>query len=58
MSEDNLKFLRELDDTIPEDILDFWSLPTKPEDPVDILVHPDLLKPVTDTFDSKNMTYR
>jgi len=58
MTLEHLAFLRELDETVPEDAMDFWSSPAKLEEAVPILVHPDLIKPVVDTFKSKNVAYR
>jgi hypothetical protein len=49
-SSDDLEFLRTLDETVPEDVLDFWATPVKAEEPVPILVHPDLLPHVEEAF--------
>lgn len=51
MTSDNLEFLRTLDETVPEDVLDFWSTPVKAEEPVPILVHPELLPHVVEAFE-------
>ena len=50
MTPDDLEFLRTLDETVPEDVLDFWSTPVKTEEAVPILVHPDLLPHVKEAF--------
>ena len=50
MTSDDLEFLRTLDETVPEDVLDFWSTPVKTEEAVPILVHPDLLPHVEEAF--------
>ena len=48
---DDVEFLRTLDETVPEDVLDFWATPVKAEEPVPILVHPELLPHVVEAFE-------
>lgn len=50
MTADDLEFLRTLDETVPEDVLDFWATPVKTEEAVPILVHPELLAQVEEVF--------
>lgn len=57
MTSDNLEFLRTLDETVPEDVLDFWSTPVKPEEPVPILVHPELMPHVVEAFEVSRAKY-
>ena len=54
MTDEDVEFLRTLDETVPEDVLDFWSTPAKTEEAVPILVHPALLPHVEEAFQVKN----
>ena len=55
LTADDLEFLRTLDETVPEDVLDFWATPVKTDEAVPILVHPELLPHVEEAFQVDNL---
>jgi hypothetical protein len=57
LTADDLEFLRTLDETVPEDVLDFWSTPVKIEEAVPILVHPELLPHVEEAFQVESLFF-